>query len=184
MTLKIYTKTGDRGDTGLFGGGRVGKDHPRVEAYGDVDELNAALGLARAIEMMPRVDEVLVPIQRDLFAIGALLATPEHDKMRQQLTKARIDEERITQLERAIDDGEAELEPLRAFIVPGGTAKSAALHVARTVCRRAERRVIALTHDGVELPPVVIKYLNRLSDLLFVLARVANRRAGAAEVTW
>jgi cob(I)alamin adenosyltransferase len=183
MTLRIYTRTGDQGTTGLFGGGRVDKHHPRVEAYGDVDELNAALGLARSIEMMPRIDEVLVPVQRDLFAIGALLATPDHAKMREQLEKARIDEERIAQLERAIDDGEAELEPLRSFIIPGGTPKAAALHVARTVCRRAERRVVALARD-VELPELAVRYLNRLSDLLFVLARVANRRAGAGEVTW
>ncbi|HEU4563525.1 MAG TPA: cob(I)yrinic acid a,c-diamide adenosyltransferase [Gemmatimonadaceae bacterium] len=184
MVMKIYTKTGDAGETGLFGGGRVGKDHPRVEAYGDVDELNAVLGMARSVELMPRIDEVLAPVQRDLFGIGALLATPDREKMHQQLEKARIDEARVEELERAIDDGERELEPLRAFILPGGTPKSAALHVARTVCRRAERRVIALEHQGVEIPPIVLKYLNRLSDLLFVLARVANRRAGAAEVTW
>jgi cob(I)alamin adenosyltransferase len=183
MTMNIYTRTGDRGDTGLFGGGRVPKDDPRVEAYGDVDELNAALGLARAIELMPRVDEVLVPVQRDLFAIGALLATPDRDKMHEQLAKARVDEDRVAQLEAAIDAGEAELEPLRAFILPGGTPKAAALHVARTVCRRAERRVVALAH-AVEIPELVVMYLNRLSDLLFVLARVANRRAGAGEVTW
>jgi cob(I)alamin adenosyltransferase len=181
--MRIYTRTGDAGDTGLFGGGRVGKDDPRVEAYGDVDELNAALGLARAVEMMPRIDETLVPIQRDLFSLGALLATPDREKMRQHLEKARIDEGRVAELERAIDDGEAELEPLRAFIVPGGTPKAAALHVARTVCRRAERRVVTLARD-VELPEIVVVYLNRLSDLLFVLARVANRRAGAGEVTW
>ena len=183
MTLKIYTRTGDEGDTGLFGGGRVSKDDPRVEAYGEVDELNAAIGMARSVEMMPRVDEVLAPVQRDLFAIGALLATPDHDKMREQLTKARIDDERIAELERAIDAGEAELEPLRAFILPGGTPKAAALHVARTVCRRAERRVITLQRT-VPLPQLAIIYLNRLSDLLFVLARVANKRAGAGEVTW
>lgn len=183
MTLKIYTKTGDSGQTGLFGGGRVEKDHPRVEAYGEVDELNAFLGMARAVEMMPRIDEVLVPIQRDLFAIGALLATPDHDKMREQLQKARIDEERISQLERAIDECERELEPLRSFILPGGTPKSAALHVARTVCRRAERRVVAL-HRSIGLPELAVIYLNRLSDLLFMLARVANKRAGAGEVTW
>ncbi len=181
--MKIYTKTGDRGDTGLFGGGRVPKDHPRVEAYGDVDELNAQLGVVRAVEMMPRIDEVLVPIQRDLFSLGALLATPQPEKVTQQLEKARLDGRRIAELERAIDEGEQELEPLTAFILPGGTPKSAALHVARTVCRRAERRVIALSHD-VEIPQIVVVYLNRLSDLLFVLARVANRRAGAAEVTW
>jgi cob(I)alamin adenosyltransferase len=182
-SMKIYTKTGDKGDTGLFGGGRVAKNHPRVEAYGDVDELNAAIGLARSIELMPRVDEVLVPIQRDLFAIGALLATPDRQKMRQHLDKARVDEDRIAQLEHAIDDGDRELEPLKAFIIPGGTPKAAALHVARTVYRRAERRVVQLQHD-TELPELVVIYLNRLSDLLFTLARVANRRAGAGEVTW
>jgi cob(I)alamin adenosyltransferase len=183
MTLRIYTRTGDEGTTGLFGGGRVDKHHPRVEAYGDVDELNAALGLARAVEPMPRIDEVLVPVQRDLFAIGALLATPDREKMHQQLDKARIDDERIAQLERAIDDGEAELAPLKAFILPGGTPKAAALHVARTVCRRAERRVVALARE-IEIPELALRYLNRLSDLLFVLARVANRRGGAGEVTW
>ncbi|MEO7713969.1 MAG: cob(I)yrinic acid a,c-diamide adenosyltransferase [Gemmatimonadaceae bacterium] len=181
--MKIYTKTGDEGSTGLFGGGRVAKDNIRVEAYGDVDELNAVIGMARSVEMMPRIDEVLVPIQRDLFAIGALLATPDRDKMAQHLQKARIDDGRIEELERAIDEGEAELEPLTAFIIPGGTPKSAALHVARTVCRRAERHVVRLQHD-VELPPLAVIYLNRLSDLLFTLARVANRRAGAGEVTW
>lgn len=182
MAMKIYTRTGDTGETGLFGGGRVSKTHPRVEAYGDVDELNAAVGMARAIEMMPRIDEVLVPIQRDLFALGALLATPDREKMKRQLEKASIDDRRIRELETAIDDGDAELEPLKSFIVPGGTPKAAALHVARTVCRRAERRVIAL--DQEEIPAVVIVYLNRLSDLLFTLARVANHRAGAGEVTW
>ncbi len=181
--MRIYTRTGDTGDTGLFGGGRVPKSHPRVDAYGDVDELNAALGMARSIELMPRIDEVLVPIQRDLFSIGALLATPVPEKVRQQLEKARLDDERIAELERAIDAGEAELEPLTSFILPGGTPKSAALHVARTVCRRAERKVIAL-RESVEIPEIIVRYLNRLSDLLFVLARVANRRAGAAEVTW
>lgn len=183
MALKIYTKTGDDGQTGLFGGGRVEKDHPRVDAYGEVDELNAFIGMARAVELMPRIDEVLVPIQRDLFSIGALLATPDHDKMREQLRKARIDDERIAELERAIDACEHELEPLKSFILPGGTPKAAALHVARTVCRRAERRVVALRRE-VELPELVIIYLNRLSDLLFMLSRVANRRAGAGEVTW
>ena len=183
--MRIYTRTGDAGDTGLFGGGRVPKNHPRVEAYGDVDELNAAIGFARAIEQMPRIDEVLVPIQRDLFAIGALLATPDREKMHQHLEKARVDEDRIGQLERAIDDGDRELEPLRSFIVPGGTPKAAALHVARTVCRRAERRVVSLTESGIdEIPQVVVIYLNRLSDLLFTLARVANKRSGAGEVTW
>ena len=183
MSLKIYTKTGDDGDTGLFGGGRVPKDHPRVSAYGEIDELNAVIGVARSVDMMPRIDEVLAPVQRDLFSLGALLATPDLEKMREQLTKARISDGRIAQLEQAIDDGESELEPLKAFILPGGTPKAAALHVARTVCRRAERAVIHLQRD-TEVPQIVIIYLNRLSDLLFVLARVANRRAGAGEVIW
>jgi cob(I)alamin adenosyltransferase len=181
--MKIYTKTGDAGSTGLFGGGRVSKDDSRVQAYGDVDELNACIGMARSVEMMPRIDEVLVPVQRDLFAIGALLATPDREKMAQHLAKARIDDGRIGELEQAIDDAERELEPLTAFILPGGTPKAAALHVARTVCRRAERHVVHLQRE-VELPPLAVIYLNRLSDLLFTLARLANRRAGAGEVTW
>jgi cob(I)alamin adenosyltransferase len=183
MTMKIYTKTGDAGTTGLFGGGRVPKDDARVDAYGDVDELNAVLGAARATGPMPRVDEVLVSVQRDLFAIGALLATPDVEKMHAHLTKARIDEARIEELERAIDACDNELEPLKAFIIPGGTPKAAALHVARTVCRRAERKVVHL-QQSVELPKLTVVYLNRLSDLLFSLARVANKRAGAGEVTW
>jgi len=183
VTLKIYTKTGDDGRTALFGGGRVTKDDIRVSAYGDVDELNAFIGSARAAEMMPRIDEVLAPVQRDLFAIGALLATPHPEEHKKQLEKARISDKRIAQLEQAIDDGEGELMPLKAFIMPGGTPKAAALHVARTVCRRAERAVVRLSHT-TDVPPIVIVYLNRLSDLLFVLARVANHRAGAGEVTW
>jgi cob(I)alamin adenosyltransferase len=183
MATKIYTKTGDDGRTGLFGGGRLEKDHARVEAYGDVDELNAVIGAARAVEMMPRVDEILAPIQRDLFAIGALLATPHPEKHKEQLEKARLSDKRIGQLEQAIDDGEEELEPLKAFIMPGGTPKASSLHVARTVCRRAERSIIRMQRTD-EVPQIVIVYLNRLSDLLFVLARVANKRAGAGEVTW
>jgi cob(I)alamin adenosyltransferase len=181
--MKIYTKTGDAGQTGLFGGGRVSKADPRVEAYGDVDELNAVIGMVRAADVMPRVDEVLLPIQRDLFSLGALLATPDLEKMHDHLAKAQIDDGRIRELEQAIDMCDKELEPLRAFIVPGGTQKAAALHVARTVCRRAERRVIHLQTE-VEIPQIVVVYLNRLSDLLFTLARVANSRAGAGEVTW
>src|SRR5262245_11341634 len=181
MTLKIYTRTGDQGETGLFGGGRVSKDHARVDAYGDVDELNAFLGMVRSVEPMPRIDEILAPIQRDLFAIGALLATPNREKMAEHLSKARIGDDRIAKLERAIDAGEEELEPLKAFILPGGTPKAAALHVARTVCRRAERRIVTLTH-GEDIPAVVITYMNRLSDLLFVLARVADKRGGGTEM--
>ena len=181
--MKIYTRTGDVGDTGLFGGGRVQKDDPRVAAYGDVDELNSVLGLARAVDSLPRVDEVLMGLQRDLFGIGALLATPDLEKMQQHLTKARIDATRILELERAIDGCESELEPLKAFILPGGSLKGATLHLARTVCRRAERAVVGLARE-TEIPPVVVIYMNRLSDLLFVLARVANKRASAGEVTW
>ncbi len=184
MALKIYTKTGDDGRTGLYGGGRVPKDDLRVSAYGDVDELNAIIGMARSTDMMPRIDEVLAPVQRDLFAIGALLATPNREKHKEQLEKARISDKRIGQLEQAIDDAEEELDPLKAFILPGGTAKASSLHVARTVCRRAERAIIALQHSGADVPQIIIVYLNRLSDLLFVLARVANKRAGAGEVTW
>src|SRR5689334_11585245 len=182
--MKIYTKTGDAGDTGLFGGGRVPKSHPRVEAYGDVDELNATIGVVRATGSDAEIDALLLRVQQDLFAIGALLATPDREKMRGHLEKANIDSARVAELERAIDAADAELEPLRAFILPGGSPKAAALHVARTVCRRAERRVVALARSDVDVPPVVIVYLNRLADLLFVLARVANRRAGAGEVTW
>lgn len=181
--MKIYTRTGDLGDTGLFGGGRVPKDDPRVAAYGDVDELNSVIGVARAAESLPRIDDVLLGLQRDLFSIGALLATPDLEKMEQHLTKARLDAGRIMELERAIDAGEAELDPLKAFILPGGSPKGAALHLARTVCRRAERAVVGLSRDTV-IPPVVVIYLNRLSDLLFVLARVANKRASAVEVIW
>jgi cob(I)alamin adenosyltransferase len=181
--MKIYTKTGDKGDTGLFGGGRVPKNHPRVDAYGDVDELNAAIGFAMAVEPMPRIDDVLAPIQHDLFAIGALLATPDREKMQRHLEKANVDDARIASLERAIDAGDEELEPLKAFIMPGGTPKAAALHVARTVCRRAERKVVGLAGDE-EIPAVVVIYLNRLSDLLFTLARVANKRSGGGEVQW
>jgi cob(I)alamin adenosyltransferase len=183
MPPKIYTRTGDEGNTGIFGGGRVPKDNPRVEAYGEVDELNACIGMARAIDPLPRIDEILAPVQRDLFSIGALLATPDREKMREQLEKARLDQARIAELEYAIDQCDSELEPLRAFVLPGGTAKAAALHVARTVCRRAERRVVALARLE-ELPPLVVIYLNRLADLLFMLARVATRRAGVAETTW
>jgi cob(I)alamin adenosyltransferase len=181
--VKIYTKTGDRGDTGLFGGGRVPKHHPRVAAYGDVDELNSVLGLARATEPMSRVDDVLAPIQRDLLAIGALLATPNPEKMREHLTKARIDESRIQELERAIDAGDLEIEPLKAFILPGGTPKASILHVCRTVCRRAERSVVSL-RETEAIPELAIIYLNRLSDLLFTLARVANKLADVVEETW
>lgn len=181
--MKIYTRTGDKGDTGLFGGGRVDKDHPRVDTYGDVDELNASIGVARARNVDSRIDEILNGVQRDLFSIGALLATPDREKMQEHLTKAVIGDARITELESFIDECDRELEPLKAFILPGGTEGAAALHFSRTVCRRAERKIVGLSRD-VEIPSVVVIYLNRLSDLLFTLARFANKRAGNSEQNW
>ena len=181
--MKIYTRTGDRGETGLFGGGRVPKDHPRVAAYGDVDELNSAIGVARALAPVALHDELLESVQRDLFAIGGHLATPDPDKVRKALARAELDEARATAFERVMDDAEAELPPLRAFVLPAGTPKAAALHLARTVCRRAERSVIHLSHEA-DVPELFIVYLNRLSDLLFTLARLANHRAGSGDVVW
>ena len=181
--MKIYTRTGDRGETGLFGGGRVPKDHPRVAAYGDVDELNSAIGVARAAEPAALHDELLEAIQRDLFSIGGHLATPDPDKVRKALARAELDESRTAAFERVMDEAEAELPPLRAFVLPAGTPKAAALHLARTVCRRAERSVIHLSHEA-EVPELFVVYLNRLSDLLFTLARLANHRAGSGDVVW
>lgn len=181
--MKIYTRTGDEGTTGLFGGGRVPKHHPRVAAYGDVDELNSALGLARATPPTEMLDAALEQVQRDLFAIGGHLATPHPDKVRGALARAEIGPDRVAELERIIDEAEVELAPLRAFVLPGGTPKAAAFHVARTVCRRAERGVVALAEDET-VAPLLIIYLNRLSDLLFTLARLANQRAGRGDVTW
>lgn len=181
--MKIYTKTGDTGETGLFGGGRVGKDHARVAAYGDVDELNAALGVARAAPPEPFAAELLEQIQRDLFAIGAELAAPEPARLAKTLAGHPIGEPEVTRLERAIDAHEAALPALREFILPGGTAKAATLHFARTVCRRAERAVVALGRSAA-VSPSIRQYLNRLSDLLFVLARAANAHAGTPDVRW
>jgi cob(I)alamin adenosyltransferase len=179
---RIYTRTGDRGDTGLFDGTRVSKADQRVDAYGEVDELNAWLGLARASAGADRsVGEALVRIQSDLFALGAMLADPRH-RIASRVEKARIDPERIAELEREIDELEASLPALRRFILAGGSPAGAALHVARTVCRRAERRAVGLGVDAVD--PVVVTYLNRLSDLLFVMARATNARAGATEIEW
>ncbi len=180
--MKIYTRTGDAGETSLFDGTRARKDDPRVEAYGEVDELNAWLGLALASRIDPALAEELITIQRDLFALGAQLADPG-GKLAPRVTKAVIGDDHIVRLEALIDRLEEQLPPLRRFILAGGSPAGAALHVARTVCRRAERRVVHLAHE-LSLPPLVVVYLNRLSDLLFVLARVANRRAGAGEVTW
>ena len=180
--MKIYTKTGDGGETGLFGGGRIPKDSLRVAAYGEVDEVNAVLGLARALDPQEFADPLLQSIQRDLFTIGAELAAPDPDKVQKALSRrVAIAESDITALEDAIDSHESRLEPLKNFILPGGAPKAATLHLARTVCRRAERAVVALSrHEQVS--PAVLRYLNRLSDLLFVLARAANAHAGRPDV--
>ena len=181
--MKIYTRTGDQGDTGLFGGGRVPKNHPRVAAYGDVDELNSALGMVRATPPLDWFEPLLESIQRDLFSIGGQLATPDPVAVAKALQKAKLSGERVSEFERLIDEADAELPPLRAFILPAGTAKAATLHLARTVCRRAERSVVALAQDS-PVPELFVAYLNRLSDLLFTLARLANHRDGVADVTW
>jgi cob(I)alamin adenosyltransferase len=180
---KIYTRTGDQGETGLFGGGRVPKDHPRVSAYGDVDELNSAIGVARATTPVTFHDDLLQSIQKDLFAIGGHLATPDPDKVKKALAKAELSEDRTTAFEQVIDAAEDELPPLTAFVLPAGSPKAAALHLARTICRRAERSVVHLSH-GAPVPDLFVIYLNRLSDLLFTLARLANHREGGREVTW
>lgn len=170
---KIYTKTGDEGQTGLVGGSRVAKSDPRVEAYGDVDELSSAIGLARSFVEDPDLDAVLAHSQRDLVAVGAELATPPGSRAPTSHLKAAA----VERLERAIDRWEAELPALVKFILPAGTQAAASLHVARAVCRRAERRTVALSGAS----PTVLAYLNRLSDLLFVAARVANARAGRVD---
>ena len=179
--MKIYTKTGDTGETSLFDNTRVLKSDPRVDAYGEVDELNAALGVARAGGVDPDVAAALEQIQKDLFALGARLADPSA-RIADRVTKAAVTESDIARLEQAIDRLETELPPLRRFILPGGSRPGAALHLARTICRRAERRVVSLGAAQVE--PVVVVYLNRLSDLLFVMARAVNHRAGAPETEW
>ena len=178
--VKIYTRTGDTGETSLFSGARARKDDPRVDAYGEIDELNAWLGLARASALDPSLDPELVALQRDLFALGAQLADPA-DQLAPRVTKAVIDDDHILRLEQLIDRLEADLPPLRRFILAGGTPAGAALHVARTVCRRAERRMVALEPA---IDPVLLRYVNRLSDLLFVMARAANHAGGIPETEW
>jgi cob(I)alamin adenosyltransferase len=179
--MKIYTKTGDRGETGLFGGPRVSKDAPRIEAYGTVDELNSVLGVARAQTVPADVDALLQQIQNDLFALGAQLATPDPAAHQTGM----VGSAQIVALEKAIDHFEGRLEPLKQFILPGGTPAAAHLHLARTVCRRAERRVVTLARESSEPIAVeIVVYLNRLSDLLFVLARAVNRQAALGDVPW
>ena len=179
---RIYTKTGDTGDTGLFDGTRVLKSDARVDAYGEVDELSAFLGLARC-QLSGQADllDLLQQIQTTLFAVGARLADPRH-RISNRVGKVAISELDVRLFEDSIDRFEAELTPLRRFILAGGAEGGATLHVARAVCRRAERRVVGLGAEAVD--PEVVIYLNRLSDLLFVMARVANARAGVAEIEW
>ena len=180
--MKIYTKGGDRGETALVDGSRVRKDHARVAAYGDVDELNSALGVVLAHPDGEALAPLLGPVQRDLFAIGAQLADPGA-RIAARKEKAALPPDRIVALERAIDERQSRLPPLTAFVIPGGTPAVAFLHVARTVCRRAERTVVTLdAKDPVD--PLILVYLNRLSDLLFVLARDANHAAGRVEPKW
>jgi len=177
--MKIYTKTGDDGETGLFGGPRVRKDAPRIEAYGTVDELNSVLGMARAETMPSEIDGLLARVQNQLFNVGAELATPQPEK----LSIARIGPAEIAALEEAIDHHELTLDPLKQFILPGGVRGAALLHLARTVCRRAERSLVTLA--ALEpLSGALLIYLNRLSDLLFVLARAVNRHQGHPDEPW
>ena len=179
--MKIYTRTGNSGDTALFDGTRVSKADRRVAAYGEIDELNAWLGLASANTEYADVRERISRIQRDLFALGARLADPAH-RIAGRVTKAAITPDDVVRLEGWIDELEAELQPLRRFILAGGSPAGASWHVARTICRRAERAMVALGTDAFEVE--LLQYVNRLSDLLFTLARVVNRRAGAPEVEW
>jgi cob(I)alamin adenosyltransferase len=179
--MKIYTKTGDDGETGLFAGPRVRKDDPRIEAYGTVDELNAVLGLARCEALPSAIEQTLAAVQNELFAVGAELASPDPEKA----GTAWIDEPHVVALEQAIDALEEQLPPLRQFVLPAGNRGACTIHVARGVCRRAERRLITLVHtEGVQVSGRLIRYLNRLSDYLFVAARAAQVLSGGGEVPW
>lgn len=176
--MKIYTRGGDTGETSLLGGGRVRKDHERIEAYGTIDELNSFIGVARAVWNDSPIDAELHRVQSDLFEIGARLAAPSANERFPGVEAARIED-----LEGAIDAMETELSPLTSFILPGGSVAAGHLHVARTIARRAERLIVAL-HDPAELTSVTIGYLNRLSDYLFVAARLANARHQQQDVPW
>lgn len=180
---RIYTRTGDAGDTGLFGGGRTRKSDSRVAAYGEVDELNAVLGSAALRVTDGWIRWRLQLVQADLFTIGAHLATPPARDDRRLPQLPPLPEERVAEMERWMDEASAALPELRSFILPGGSEGGVALHVARTVCRRAERAVVALADDGA-VSPVILVYLNRLSDLLFVAARRENALAGTTERPW
>ncbi len=178
--MKIYTKTGDKGETGLFGGDRVSKDARRIEAYGAVDELNSLVGIIRALRPNKKIDQVLLGIQNDLFVLGADLATRKTNK---RSLIPRIGPSHVALLEKAIDTLQLPLTPLKTFILPGGTIAASHLHYARTVCRRAERSVVRLSRSE-EINEYALVYLNRLSDLLFVLARYANHIGKEKETEW
>ena len=180
--MKVYTRTGDKGETSLYGGVRVKKNSLRVEAYGEVDELNAFIGAAMASVQDREIVKTLEAIQNELFAIEAQLADPKYDA-RKKKEKTIVTEERILEYEKEIDRCIEEVGPLRTFVLPGGTPSAAFLHLARTVCRRAERRVLALS-EKEEIPSIAVKYLNRLSDLLFMLALVENKRRGVELKKW
>ena len=179
--MKIYTRTGDSGDTALFDGTRVPKSDGRVAAYGDLDELNAWLGLVARTCPMATLATQLQQIQRDLFAVGARLADPSH-RIAGRVTKAAVSMEDVARLEGWIDEYDASIPPLRRFILAGGAPAGAALHVARTVCRRAERAMVQLGEGAFENE--LLQYVNRLSDLLFTMARAVNHRTGIAEIEW
>lgn len=181
--MKIYTRTGDRGETGLFGGGRVPKAHLRVEAYGTVDELNAVLGLCVEGVQDGGIREKLARVQQDLFNLGASLATPGAEDGTARPALPPLPGGRVEEMEAWIDGATGEVPQLRAFILPGGTRGAGLLHLARTVCRRAERAVVRLDQEE-STHPGVLPYLNRLSDLLFALARLENGRQGVADVLW
>lgn len=176
--MKLYTKRGDDGNTDLFGGQRVSKHDPRVSAYGEVDEVNAAIGAAVAICTPAEIKAQLLAIQSDLFVVGGELAADNPER-----AVVKVEASAIARLEQAIDWASEQVAPLQNFVLPGGTPLSSALHLARTVCRRAERAVVAAAQDH-EVRPVTIIYLNRLSDLLFALARLANHVAGVADIPW
>jgi cob(I)alamin adenosyltransferase len=179
--MKIYTRTGDDGTTGQFAGPRVRKDAARIEAFGTVDEFNSLLGLARSEKLPQAVDVLLEKVQRQLFDLGAELSCPEPARH----ALHTLGPSDVSALEQAIDDFETQLPPLKEFILPGGSRAAALLHVARAVCRRAERRLVSLLEISVEpISPALLAYLNRLGDLLFILARVANASAGQPDVLW
>jgi cob(I)alamin adenosyltransferase len=178
--MKIYTTTGDKGETGLFGGDRVPKDSPRIDAYGAVDELNSLIGIVRALRPNKKIDGVLQRVQSDLFVLGADLATRKASK---RSLIPRISSLHVISLEKTIDAFQLSLRPLKSFILPGGTVAASCLHYARTVCRRAERSTVRLSRTE-DVNENVLVYLNRLSDLLFVLARFANHSAKKKETEW